>query len=166
MPRKPQTKPAAEQAPKTETTERPEPIAQTDPRLDWVNNTPAKVDYMLSMCDPFGSAQQDISIDRQEFITLKRVLAAMRTEIISGSLISQEEIETFLELEEAMDALALNWRARLKKGAEVEPGYWSISDEGLEPEFYKKSTAGSLRCGLDIHKTPESEPAKSATATP
>jgi hypothetical protein len=134
---------------------------------DWVNVTPDDNSYGLTMWEGGGGNEQEIDITRDEFIRLKRFLAALRDYELSmtpinaiqvGKItsldsieITQDEAQMLMDFEYAVDRLFLNFRKRLKDGACIEEGKWKISDEEAENiEFYKERVSGSRRCGLLI----------------
>jgi hypothetical protein len=136
-----------------EPTPKPEPIETPD----WVNETPDDVEYSMMMYDVGGQCEQEIHMTREEFIRLKRWLAALRVYDLRSPMdrftaghvrgkseseqtaqvleISQEEIEMVMDLERVSDALVLNIRRRLRLGAAVEPGKWRLfepADDTIE----------------------------------
>jgi len=53
------------------------PAAMEPPPPEWLDNTP-DCSYRLSMYGP-GSIEQEITLDREEYIALKHELAALRS---------------------------------------------------------------------------------------
>lgn len=143
---------------------------------DWVNETPDATDYSLMM-NTRGDCEQDIPMTREEFIRLKRCLAALRglplgaprehwdyhhtslrerspEELMELALeITQEEIQIALDLHQACSVLVMNFRRRLKIGAQVEAGKWEFHDEGeaTAEDTADCSVDGGYISGLDIH---------------
>jgi hypothetical protein len=67
--------------------------------------------------------------------------------------ISQSEIRHVNELEHTVDALCFSLRRRLQAGATVEPGQWTLSEDGSAIEQFETRADGGSRCGLDIEES-------------
>jgi hypothetical protein len=160
--------------------EKPNP-PETGEVPEWVNETPRGQSYDLTMFEGDGDPSQDIDLTRYEFITLKRCLAALRNNgplwldvpintttihserpLTKRPQITQGEVQIVLDLDGAVEMLMLNLKLRLQRGAEVEPGDWSLSDDGSDCESHHVSGLG--RCGLDINET--AEVARRASSVP
>ena len=167
--------PAAQDVPKTE--------APSGDTPDWVNKTPDDNIYSLTMYEGGGSSEQEVNLTREEFVRLKRWVAALRGYSMGAPLdhlqysrvtnspeelkakeldITQEEIQMVQDAYRVIDVLCLNLRRRLRLGAKVEPGKWVLDETGADTiESYEgRCVVFGGSCGLDIE-----ESAEEATAT-
>jgi len=140
---------------------------------DWVNVTPEGPRYDLAMWEG-ADAAQFLHLTRDEFIMLKRFLAASRGHELLRPLtdfensngehdktcITQEEIQMLIDGENILSHLSSNIRWRLRQGAAVEPGHWALSSDSSEIDEPGMLTRleGSTREGLTIRYSGSVQP--------
>jgi hypothetical protein len=144
----------------------------------WVDVTPNDVTYSLIMWASDGDCEEEVYINRKEFIEMKRCLGALRGYALHTPIdrrswdphprsdgpsdaeeISQEEIQMVAELAVATDSLFVNLKKRLTEGATVEPGKWELKNDSEDyREFYNVSHSGWYRHGLDISMASDKSP--------
>jgi hypothetical protein len=141
------------------------------PAPDWVNVTPDDVEYRLNMASTADGELQALDLSRAEFILVKRILAVSRGYAVGlmapldkwqvrqdgskGRNIRQEEIQMLMTLNDVVGRLIVNFRLRLRDGATVENGPWTLQDEGPETvdEYAQKldlDCPGLSRDGLNM----------------
>jgi len=143
---------------------------------DWVNVTPGEASYGLAMWEGGGGEEQRADLSREEFVLLKRLVAALRGYELRAPLdawernqrddayrlrIAQDEIKMVLGLESAMDALCLNFRKRLNLGASVEEGKWRLENQQGADDMALDDISGINRRGLGIYSAEEAKSAAS-----
>jgi hypothetical protein len=123
---------------------------------DWATTTPPETDYELIMWASGDEAVQKISVTRTEFEAAKRVVAEMRGHLqAERDVILQREMQAYADLNWALHECALSIRRRLRAGAAVEPGRWTLDETAASPiEEYETSvsrdTYGASVCDLTL----------------